>query len=127
MASSHFSKQSLLIRNVAELSFARPSTSPVLKQKIIIFRSFPVFEFEQSTPNQIFCYTHCITPKYVTSLRGPTPRHCVQATQLLSKKCRSGENKVRFDRLEITTSDLPLQRRTLTARPTSGTKHSTCS
>ena len=40
--------------------------------------------------NQIFHYTRWITPKRVTSLRDPSPRHCDQATQLLSKKCRSG-------------------------------------
>ena len=39
---------------------------------------------------QIFYYTHCITPKRVTSLRGPSPCHCAHATQLLLKKCRSG-------------------------------------
>ena len=42
------------------------------------------------TSNQIFHYTRCTTPKRVTSLRGPSPRHCARATQLLSKKCRSG-------------------------------------
>ena len=40
--------------------------------------------------NQIFHYTCCITPKRVTSLRGPSPRHCARATQLFLKKCRSG-------------------------------------
>ena len=40
--------------------------------------------------NQIFHYTRCNTPKSVTSLRGPSPNHCDQATQLLSKKCCSG-------------------------------------
>ena len=39
--------------------------------------------------NQIFHYTRCITPKRVTSLRGPSPRHWARATQLLSKKCHS--------------------------------------
>ena len=39
---------------------------------------------------KIFHYTRCITPKRVTSWRGPSPRHCARATQLLSKKCRSG-------------------------------------
>ena len=41
--------------------------------------------------NQIFHYTHCITPKRVTSLQGPL-RLCplrVMATQLPSKKCRN--------------------------------------
>ena len=40
--------------------------------------------------NQIFHYTRCKTPKRVTSWRGPSPRHCARATQLLSKKCCSG-------------------------------------
>ena len=40
--------------------------------------------------NQIFYYTCCITPKRVTSLRGPSPRNCARVTQLLLKKCRSG-------------------------------------
>ena len=40
--------------------------------------------------NQIFQYTPCNTPKRVTSLRGPSPRHCARAAQLLSKKCHSG-------------------------------------
>ena len=33
--------------------------------------------------NQIFHYTRCNTPKRVTSWRGPSPRHCARATQLL--------------------------------------------
>ena len=33
-------------------------------------------------------YTRCITQKRVTSLRGPSPRHCTRTTQLLLKKCR---------------------------------------
>ena len=40
--------------------------------------------------NQILHYTHCNTPKRITSWRGPSPRHCARATQLLSKKCHSG-------------------------------------
>ena len=40
--------------------------------------------------NQIFHYTRCNTPKRVMSLRGPYPRHCARATQLLWKKCRCG-------------------------------------
>ena len=42
--------------------------------------------------NQIFHYTRCIMPKRLTSLRGPSQRHCARATQLHSKKrCRGGE------------------------------------
>ena len=40
--------------------------------------------------NQIFHYTRWVTPKRVTSSRGPSPRHFAQATQLLLKKCCSG-------------------------------------
>ena len=40
--------------------------------------------------SSLFHYTRCNTPKRVTSWRGPSPRHCARATQLLSKKCRSG-------------------------------------
>jgi len=32
--------------------------------------------------NQTFHYTHRITPKRVTSLRCPSPRHSAKATQL---------------------------------------------
>ena len=45
--------------------------------------------------NQIFHGTTCITPKRVTNLRGPSPRHCAQATQLLSKKYCSGREQLR--------------------------------
>ena len=44
--------------------------------------------------NQSFHCSSCITPKCVTSLRGRTPRHCPRATQLLSKKCRRGDEPV---------------------------------
>ena len=75
----------------------------------------PILKYK-SNQNQIFYYTRWITPKRVTSWRGPSPRHCARATQLLSKKCRSGGEPLatlcRFDRPEIWTSDLPLQRRT---------------
>ena len=35
-------------------------------------------------------YTRCAAAKRVTSLQSLSPRHCARATQLLSKKCRSG-------------------------------------
>ena len=41
--------------------------------------------------NQIFHYTRCITPKRVTSLRGPSSRYCTRATQLFSKKWCNGD------------------------------------
>ena len=49
--------------------------------------------------------TRCITPKRVTSLRGPSPRHCAQVTHLQSKKYCSGGKLLAtlgtFDRPEI--------------------------
>ena len=53
---------------------------------------FMFFYFCLLKSNEIksFIYTRCSTPKRVTSLRGPSPRHCARATQLLSKKCCSG-------------------------------------
>ena len=67
--------------------------------------------------NQIFHYTRCILPKRVTRLASPSPFHCARATQLLSKKCSSRvasrwQHYVRFERPEIWTSHLPLQKRT---------------
>ena len=53
--------------------------------------------------NQIFHYTRWIMPKRVTSLRGPSSRHCARTTQLLSKKCRSGGESL------ATPSDLNLR------------------
>ena len=41
--------------------------------------------------HQIFHYTRYITPKCVTSLWGPSPRHCTRATRLLSKKFGSSD------------------------------------
>ena len=72
--------------------------------------------------NQIFYYTRCNTPKRVTSWRGPSPRHCARATQLLSKKCRSsGEplatlSDLTGPRFEPQTSRFRDER--VTARPT---------
>ena len=58
-------------------------------------------------PKQMFHYTRFITPKRVTSLRGSSPRHCAWATQLFSKKCRSGVEShwqlcLRFDHYDLT-------------------------
>ena len=49
------------------------------------------FCLEVIKSNQIFHYTRCIKLKRVTSLQGPSPRHWVHATQLLSKCCSGGE------------------------------------
>ena len=35
--------------------------------------------------NQIFYYIRCITPKRVTSLRGPSPRHAAQQHSSIQK------------------------------------------
>ena len=51
----------------------------------------------RSNQNQIFHYTRCITPKRVTSWRGPSLRHCAWATQLPSNKCRSNLTGSRFE------------------------------
>ena len=66
----------------------------------------------------------------MTSWRGPSPRHCTRATQLLSKKCRSGgeslQHSVRFGQpenlnLEPQTSRSRDER--VTARPTGRSIH----
>ena len=55
--------------------------------------------------NQIFHYTRCITPKRVTSLRGPSPSHCARATQLFLRNVAAEASRwqhcVRSDRPEI--------------------------
>ena len=33
--------------------------------------------------NQIFHHIRCITPKHVTNLRGPSPRHCARKLESL--------------------------------------------
>ena len=51
------------------------------------------FSLQLSKKTTNFHYTRCITPKRVTSLRGPSPRHSTtygQPSSPLSKKCRSG-------------------------------------
>ena len=48
--------------------------------------------------------------KHVTSLRGPSPRHCARATLLIFKKCRdSGEPLATLSDLTGTRFDLSLQ------------------
>ena len=58
----------------------------------IIDRSLsePQMQKPHKLSNQVFHYTCCNMLKRVMSWRGPSPRHCARATQLLSKKCRSG-------------------------------------
>ena len=70
---------------------------------INIFRNIPACcdYFLQLFSNQIFHYTRCNTPKRVTSLRSPSPRHCSRATQLLSKKMSQ-----RWQTVGSTVSDL---------------------
>ena len=64
-----------------------------------------------------FFFTRCITLKHVMSLRCPSPRHCAQATRLISKKCRSSGEPLatlpdltgpRFDLLTPKKNALPL-------------------
>ena len=72
-------------------------------------------------PNQVFYYTRCNTPERVTSWRGPSPPHCAQTIQLLSKTCRSDgeplQHYVRFyqPRFELLISQSRDER--ITARP----------
>ena len=58
--------------------------------KVLVLRNGLFITCETQNSNQIFHYTRCNTPKRVTSWRGPSPRHCARATQLLSKKWRRG-------------------------------------
>ena len=72
-------------------------------------------------PNQIFCYTRCITLKRATNLRDPSPRHCARATQLFSNVAAVAsrwQHCARFDwpRFELQTSRSRDDR--VTARPT---------
>ena len=60
-----------------------------IKQFYFDVLQLDISNFKGTKSNQIFHHTRCITPKRVTSWRGPFPRHCASATQLLSK-CRSG-------------------------------------
>ena len=78
------------------------------------------FEFTISMTdkwNQIFYYTRCFTPKRVTSWRGPYPRHCTDGQHSSFRRnavavASRWQHCVRFDRPEIWTSDLSLQRQT---------------
>ena len=72
--------------------------------------------------NQIFHYTRCNTPKRVTSLRGPSLRHCAWATQLHAKKrCSGGESLahcVQFDLPRFEPQTSRSRDKHVTARPT---------
>ena len=69
--------------------FSLFQNSPPLFQ-ILATRLSIVYSQKNFKSNSKFCYIICITPKRVTNWRGPSPRHCAQAAQLLSKKCCSG-------------------------------------
>ena len=69
----------------------------VLPAKVVLFyhpkslaKKTLLFTFQEYAENLNLNYTRCITPKRVTSLRGPFPRHCARATQLLLNNCRKG-------------------------------------
>ena len=69
-------------------------------------------------------YTRYTTPKRVTNLLGPSPCHCARATQLLTRRnvvpvASHWLHCGRFDRPEMSNSDLPFYRRTF-YRPTEG-------
>ena len=99
--SLHFNDDNWLLQTVTSLNFAR-SQSMFSCASPEVWNSLPLSLREIETlslfkkrlkankSNQIFHYTRCNTPKRVTSWRGPSARHCARATQLLSKKCRSG-------------------------------------
>ena len=70
--------------------------------------------------NQILQYTRCNTPKRVTSWRGPSPRHCARATQLLSKKGVQFVSNLTDPRFEPQTFRSRDER--VTARPTGRSK-----
>ena len=76
----------------------------------------PMVQIQTDSNNQIFCYTRYITPKGVASLQGPSPRHCASGQHSFFKRnvaavASCWQHYVRFDRSEIWTSDLSLQRR----------------
>ena len=64
--------------------------------------------------NRIFLYTRCIMPKRVTSWQGPSPHRCSRAHSsfriIVAAVASRWQHCVRFDRPEIWTPDLPLQR-----------------
>ena len=70
-----------------ECDTVRPTAGWYVK---LMGSAYTIFFFFESKSNQIFHYTRCNIPKRVTSWRGPFPQYCARATQLLSKKCRSG-------------------------------------
>ena len=85
----------LIFQNIclSEFTFGRIYISPktYFAEIIhIIAQNFIINRMKIIKSNQIFHYTRWITPKRVTSWRGPSPHHCARATQLLSKKRRSG-------------------------------------
>ena len=61
---------------------------------------------------QIFDYTHCITPKGVTSLQGSSPRHCARKTatpfEEISQRWQAVGNCVRFEPPSPKKNALPL-------------------
>ena len=92
--------------NQAALSQLKPQQKPVLTQ----------------IKNQVFHDSRWITRKRVTSLRGPSLRHCTRAILLLSKKCRTVATIETLGPIwPARDLNLPLQRRTcytVTTRPT---------
>ena len=75
--------------------------------------------------NQIFHYTRCIMSKRVTSLRGPSLRHCARATQLHATFEEMLQQWPAVGRFELQISDLRFEfeisrsrDERVTARPT---------
>ena len=83
-------------RYYAEICSKATNENEILNKILQLFVLCQIFNKNSAivclgfAPNQIkikiFHYTRCKTPERVTSWRGPSPRHCARATQLLSKK-----------------------------------------
>ena len=86
----------------------------LLKSSVLVLLEFWMKNFQINSYHLL--YTRCNTPKRVTSLRGPSPRHCARATSFFRRNVAAVASRwqhcVRFDRPEIKTPDLPLQRQT---------------
>ena len=72
---------SLLIRATL-LEKCDSEGEPLAQLHLISQARYFNFEPPALQGNQIFYYNRWVTPKRVTSLRGPSPRHCARATRL---------------------------------------------
>ena len=58
------------------------------ESKIVSLRAYNIYSIYIRIKS--FHFTRCIMPKRVTSLWGPSLRHCARATRFILKKCLSG-------------------------------------